>query len=187
LCKSGCKSTFLDPFYFFVHIFKFSTPKNGNAEKRFLLSAPFFQLPYERNSPRRCIGCVQHIYVLPVAQYCIPLWFPAAIESSKVKINSLFTKFLKRYLGLPYNTNNAIVHFLTNTVPLCHTLEQLVEKRYLNTRFPSLLDGVHITPPPQAPIAAYSPVSKVPSYFWLSEILTGLPVLPEPRRAIYPI
>ena len=65
-----------------------------------------------------------NIYVLPITTYCISTWLPMLKSTNdKNKINALFTKFLKRYLGVPYGTRNAIVHFLTNIVPLCSTLE----------------------------------------------------------------
>ena len=123
-------------------------------------------------------------YIRPIVEYCLPIWYPSATNSSKLQLNALYTKFLKRYLGVPYITNNAIVHFLTGTVPLCQTLDGKVEKYFFKIQFPSVLSGVHISPPTAPDDMDYNAIEAIPSYFWLSESLNKLPVLPEPRRAI---
>ena len=41
-------------------------------------------------------------------------------------MNAVFTKYLKRYLGLPFITNNSIVYQLTETHPLELKLEGIL-------------------------------------------------------------
>jgi len=83
----------------------------------------FSKLPL-KDLPLSVVLDAFRIYVLPVVTYSLPVWLPSLCLSSANKLNAVFTKFLKRYMGLPYNTNNAIVHFLTNAVPLSHTLKR---------------------------------------------------------------
>ena len=127
-----------------------------------------------------------NIYILPVFTYALPVWFPKITTSSRTKIDAVFTKFLKRYLGLPYLTNNATVHFLTNTMPLHRTLSTAAETTFYKISFPDALSGIHLSPPLQTPNdPAYSPVENIPPHFWLSAPITGnLPILPAPRRAL---
>ena len=61
-------------------------------------------------------------FILPIITYAIPAWFVKLPKSSSTKINSLFTKFLKRFLGIPYSANNNVVHFVTDSKPLSDTL-----------------------------------------------------------------
>lgn len=140
----------------------------------------FSRLPL-REIPLAVALDVFNTYVLPVIHYCLPIWFPSLCESSKSKLNAVYTKYLKRYLGVPYITNNAIVHFLTGTEPIT----SVVGRQFMNLRFPSALDGVKITPPAlDGKLELCSTISKIPTYFWASEILDGLPVLPTSRRAL---
>ena len=125
-------------------------------------------------------------YILPIITYALPTWQPNLTEATKKKLNALFTKFLKRYLGLPYNTNNAIVHFLTGTVPLTLLLSKLVHRAALRIMYPSSVSGVLTDlPPPPEDVEPYNPVPLIPPYFWLSTPLDGeLPLFPETRRAL---
>ena len=127
-----------------------------------------------------------NIYILPIITYSLPVWLPKLTAGAANRLNSMFTKYLKLYLGLPYCSNNAIVHHLTCTSPLTYTLNTLAEKSFLKVRYPPKIDGTHFTPPPPVPAQPYTPVNDIPSYFWKSPIrLNGhLPILPKPRRAL---
>ena len=124
------------------------------------------------------------VYVLPIFTYGLPIWLPKLTESAKSKLNSLYTKFIKRYLGLPYLTNNAIVHFISNTVPLSQHLNQFAHKTFFKLRLPEVLSGTKLEPPNELE-TLYNAIHKIPTDFWLSPPIEGpLPVLPEPRRAL---
>ena len=84
-------------------------------------------------------------YVLPILTYCLSVWADFTISSSsRNMLNAVFTKFLKRYLGVPYLTKTAIVYYITNTYPLVNELGQLLLNASLNVRYPSTLSGVKI-------------------------------------------
>ena len=67
-------------------------------------------------------------YVLPSYRYGLSLWLGRASEASMCALNAVFSKFLKRYLGVNYHTSNSITHFLTNTAPLTTTLKSLYSR-----------------------------------------------------------
>ena len=50
---------------------------------------------------------------------------PSIVINSLRAADATFTKYLKRYLGIPYHANNSITHYLTSTVPLTTTLNTL--------------------------------------------------------------
>jgi hypothetical protein len=80
----------------------------------------FAQLPM-KELPLDVILRLFNIYVLPIATYALPVWFSQATSSQTRPLNAVFTKYLKRWLCIPYSVNNAIVYHLTETRPL--TLE----------------------------------------------------------------
>jgi hypothetical protein len=125
------------------------------------------------------------IYVLPIISYCCPVWITQLTDSCSTKLNSIFTKFLKRYLGLPYLTNNAIVHFITKTRPLRYILNETAVKGFYKIVLPNALDGINIQPP-VVDNDSYDAFQGIPSYFLEGNnfLQLPLPILPEPRRAI---
>ena len=69
-----------------------------------------------KNFPLEVAKDIFSIYVLPIITYCLPTWFPLARQSSLARLDSVFSKYLKNYLGVPRGVNNALVHFLS---PFC--------------------------------------------------------------------
>ena len=112
------------------------------------------------------------IYVFPIFHYGIFIWFDSSSPTSKTLIDPVFTGFLKRYLGIPYCSNNALVYYVTGTVPLSHSLQAYVLKSYFRSNFPKLLSGYRApyfdkmsTPP-----APFNPIPSVPSHFWMNPL-----------------
>ena len=69
------------------------------------------------NQPSALLDQVFNVYVSPILTYAIPIWLPGMTASAEKTLNSLFTKFLKRYFRDGKNhdffTNNQkIVIFL---------------------------------------------------------------------------
>ena len=144
----------------------------------------FAKLPIKK-LPLEVVLQIFNIYVLPIITYCISTWLPMLkSESDKKKINSLFTKFLKRYLEIPYGTRNSLTHFITGTVPFCSILGDRAEKLHWKINYPHSLDGIIQFFPPEF-VFEYNLIAEIPSYFWASEVLqTSLPTNPESRRAL---
>ena len=105
-------------------------------------------------------------------------------EEMRKRVNAIFSKFLKRYLGLPYGTHNSLVHYVTGTVPLCSSLETKVGNFFLNIQYPSCMDGIRLQVPRET-FTEYVTVEHIPTFFWLTPpIQFPLPNNPELRRAI---
>lgn len=126
-------------------------------------------------------------FILSIFRYGLHLWLSKVSKASLSSLDSLFTKFLKRYLGLPYFTNNAVIHHLTNTIPLSHTLIKLAHSSPLKANFPRSFSGTRfsfMTSLPDPP-SDYSPISLIPSTFWLSPVISPdhLPTDPKIRRS----
>jgi hypothetical protein len=150
-----------------------------NAKVGFLFAKyPVKEIPLE------VALCIFQTYVLPIITYSLPVWFPRITEKGKDRLNSLFTKFLKRYLGLPYRTSNAITHHIAGTSPLTVYLHNRAMANFLKVTFPRAAAGILITPPSQEELE-YSVIKEVPTYFWLSRTMPhGLPLNPKSRRAL---
>ena len=134
--------------------------------------------------PLNVVIDVFNTYVLPIITYGLSVWLPGTSQSSLTKLNALYSKFLKRYLGIPYSANNAIVYFLCNACPLSHILERLHLKAALKVSYPREIQQFQITLPEEK-TDKYNPIPDIPSYFWLSLSLNGsLPLNPESRRAL---
>ena len=125
------------------------------------------------------------IYVFPVFRYGAGLWLSSCSKASISKVDSSFSKFLKSYLGLPSHTNNAIVHFLTGTVPLSLILKSNISSFTNGLCYPSCLSGLQLSflsniPPPEP----FSVLEMIPSSFWRSRMVDRLPNNYHYRRAI---
>jgi hypothetical protein len=143
----------------------------------------FAKLPL-KDIPLPVVLDIFRIYVIPILQYALPLWFPRATEEAKKRLNSVFTKFLKRWLGVPYGTYNGLVHYVTGTEPLCLSLGSRLSKAFLNISYPPSVEGIQLEVPEDVQ-DPYVNVMHVPSFFWLTPILQlPLPHSPEVRRAI---
>ena len=123
-------------------------------------------------------------YVLPIITYALPIWLPQATESQLGSINCVLTKFLKRFLGVPYATHNAIVYFITGNIPLSHRINGFLMSQFLRLRYPNGLDGVRITPPAIRDWQ-YSAEENLPNHFQLAPVIdiNQLPRDPKSRRA----
>ncbi|CAG0882032.1 unnamed protein product [Cyprideis torosa] len=137
----------------------------------------FAKLPL-KEIPLGVVLDIFNTYVLPIALYALPFWLPKATEEAKKRLNAVFTKYLKRYLGVPYATHNALVHFVTATEPLCSTLEPKIPKLFYYISYPPCLSGARLEVPDMPP-TAYFAAEHVPSY-WLTPVLKlPLPCAPE--------
>lgn len=123
-------------------------------------------------------------YILPVLCYGCHLWLPYLCVSSSNKINALWLKYLKRYLGVPYCTTSSLIYFFTQSSPLLHFLQHFAANSFLSTSFPSCLDGLKLQPPSFSFSSEQSLLASVPSYFWHSQVVHSIPLNPHSRRAL---
>ena len=112
------------------------------------------------------------IYILPIITHAISTWYPRATEPAICTINAIFTKFLKRYLGIPYGTCNMLVHFACETTPLDLRLGLICSCSFYKLIYPAKLGGVQFKPPPDPnpAIKYFNIYEEIPSYFWMSPV-----------------
>ena len=124
-------------------------------------------------------------FILPVYSYGLPLWLTNCADSSIQSINATFTKFLKRYLQVPYFSNNSIVHFLTSTTPLTEKLNQIAPNLIRSLSFPTSLHGHRISfLSCVSPPTLRSSFETIPSTFWASRMFHSLPVCQRARKRL---
>ena len=124
-------------------------------------------------------------YILPIFRYGLPIYINGLTKTSEESLNRVYTKFLKRYLGVPKYTNNAIVYHITNSQPLSHTLKQLAPHSTKSISVPPELSGYQLKFIQRLPVVeSYVNHHRVPSWFWLSQMLHQLPLDPYKRTQI---
>ena len=123
-------------------------------------------------------------YILPIFFYGLILWLPRISKNTSSQINSVFTKFLKRYLRVPKHSSNDLVHFLTESIPLHDTLLGMLQMSYSSLNFPPTFTGfrpaLHCDIPQSLP--NYNAAKNVPTHFWLGPIPTVIPLNPSLRH-----
>ena len=128
---------------------------------------------------------IYNCYVIPLFRFGLQLWLSSCSAAVLESVNSSFTKFLKRYLGVPYYCNNAITHYITKTIPLTSQLYNLLDSGLGAFRFPISLSGYQISflgdPRHNEP---YDPIEIIPSYFWRSRAYINLPTRFRNRKIL---
>jgi len=142
------------------------------------------RLPLNR-LPLHLVLSIFSCYTLPIFRYGLPLWLSSISNSIQQSVNAVFTKFLKTYLGVPFSSNNAITHFVTNTGPLMQTLREIAPNSLNVFLFPEVLHGhclsfIENNNPP----APYDHLREIPTFFWRSKIFSSLPVDPRVRKSL---
>ena len=126
-----------------------------------------------------------NIYILPIFRYGLPIYINGLTKTTEEKLDSVYTKFLKRYLGIPKYTNNAITYHLTDSQPLSHTLKELAPHSTKSISVPEELSGYQFKFIQRLKtVDRYVNFHKVPSWFWMSQILEQLPLDPYQRTNI---
>lgn len=57
-------------------------------------------------------------YILPTITYGTAVWYGKCSKQSMDALDTIFTKFIKMHLQIPFNFSNAITYHITSTVPL---------------------------------------------------------------------
>ena len=145
----------------------------------------FFRLPLQ-DLPLEVALDVFKVYVLPIVEYALACWLPNLCQSVESALNAVLSKFLKRFLGVPYSTYTSLVHFVTNTYPLCDYLRSVHQARFFTLKFPPCVSGLHFQVPENVtlPLGGSVDVENIPSFFWHSPVIEQLPVLSTPKRAV---
>jgi len=181
----------------FVYLgFNFSTQLSFSQHVRMINSKArakcgllFTKLPI-MDLPLHLVIDLFSIFILPVYLYGLPLWLSNCSSSSIQMLDATFTKFLKRYLGVPPHSNNACIHFLTSTIPLSDNLKRAAPNAIRALSFPPSLHGHQLSFFPQSSQGLdqvegqLKIIEKIPTTFWLSRTITSIPQHRQSRRRV---
>ena len=79
------------------------------------------------------------VYIEPIFSYGLAVVWGAVSKNSKMKMDAVWTQFLKRWLGIPVGSNNAYLYHYTNTIALSSWFDEvLFDKCWFNTQLPHL-------------------------------------------------
>ena len=124
------------------------------------------------------------VYILPVIEYASPIWAFGQKSSPTIDyLNATLTKFLKRYLCVPFRSDNAITHYLCQTTPLYDIVRERSSAFNSSIFHPDCLEGYNFTLL-TGEVPAYDPIDKIPSHFWRSKFVFKIPYNPHYRRKI---
>ena len=94
-------------------------------------------------------------------------------------------KFLKRYLGVPPHSNNAIIYHITGTTPLSEHFKTIAPTALGGISVPEELSGYQLKFLQQIPQPEeFNNIKDIPSWFWLSKQIHKLPTSFYHRRNI---
>ena len=113
-------------------------------------------------------------------------------------MNAVFSKFIKRYLNIPFTSNNNITYFVTSSIPLDAQLIHVKEraKYALSRQLSSTLPGYtfnflktkdNIAIDKTSYISdwiATQVIPNIPSYFWKSKVIINIPSKQNTRKTL---
>ena len=117
--------------------------------------------------------------VAPLFHYGLALWSSQVSNAALQSLDALWTKFLKRYLGLPNYANNATVLFITNTQPLSKSLRSRAPHETGGLTFPTSLSGLKLSflaDIEQSVQERYNPIPLIPTTFWNTRTIENIPM-----------
>lgn len=141
-----------------------------------------------KHLPFSLVVRVFQVYILPIYEYALPVWITSSVsQNAWGATNSVFSKYLKRYLGLPYSSNNAILYFLTGSCPIKVWLEGITAKRLAALQFGNDFSGLRLSLFDRLPNhhPDFDLLPSIPSYFWRSRTIPNIPINPTRRRNIF--
>jgi len=128
---------------------------------------------------------IYQCYVVPLFRYGMQIWLSSCSKAANKSANSNFTKYLKRYLGVPKYANNAITHYVTDTRPLLTQLNSFNHAGLGTFTFPPCLNGYQVSFLANLKQGEqYDPVKSVPTFFWRSRSYARLPTQFKNRQKL---
>ena len=136
----------------------------------------FSKLPIQ-NIPLHLVIDLFNTYIAPIFHYGLVLWVSKCSQNSMQALDAVWSKYLKRYLGLPPHVNNATVYHITGTEPFSNSLKAIAPQRLGGLSFPECFSGMMISfineqAPMQPP---FDPIPQVPTTFWASRMIVAIP------------
>ena len=161
--------TFTTQLSFSKHISK------ANAKARSKIGMLFTKFPI-RQLPLNLALKLFNIYVTPTYTYGLPIWITSVSKASLHQIDLVFLKFLKRYLGVPAHSNNAIIYHITETKPFSEYLKSIAPRSLGGILVPQELSGYQLNFLNQIPqLEEFNNIKDIPTWFWLTRQIFKLP------------
>ena len=147
------------------------------AKARSRIGLLFARLPLKEIPLHLAIQVFQ-VYVAPIFHYGLSLWISKVSEAAIQALNSVWTKFLKRYLCVPAWSNNAMVYYITSEQPLTKTLRNRARSQYGGLTFPESLSGMKLSFLDNITLDAtpYDPIPLLPTEFWSTRVIERIPI-----------
>ena len=134
----------------------------------------YAKLPIQ-DIPLRLVIRLFETYIAPSFHYGLPLWISRCSQASLQALDAVWTKFLKRYLGLPPYANNAIVLYISESRPLSESLKAIASQRLGGLVFPACFSGMKLSFITTAQQTIYDPIPAIPTTFWMSRYIHSIP------------
>ena len=125
--------------------------------------------------PLSTVLCTFETYLTPLFLYGLPLWISNCSRSSLQSLDALFTKFLKRYLGLKPWVRSAIVYFITEMMSYSNYLRAKSLHTTKSLIFPNCLSGLKLSILEHHETVEYWPIPLIEPTFWASRTFSVLP------------
>jgi len=158
------------------------------AKARARIGLLFAKLPLTHVPLQLAIQVFQE-YIAPIFHYGLPLWISRVSNSALQAMDAVWTKYLKRYLGLPAHANNATVFFVTKTEPLSKSLQLRAPHQTGGLLFPNKLSGMSLMflanlPQYDCKVDPFNPIPDIPSAFWISRTFDSIPTTAYYRKRL---
>ena len=126
------------------------------------------------------------VYIKPIYDYGAAIWTTKVSTNSKMNIDRVFLKYLKRFIGAPSGASNAITYFITKTKPFTQRLFENPTKPLQSINLSIPLTGHQLNLVKNRPeIEPYILHNEIPSDFHESEVVKefrGLPAKYQNRK-----
>ena len=137
----------------------------------------FANLPI-REVPLDMVINLFKIYILGLFQFGLPICRSKCATSAWEQLDFTFTKYLKRYLGVPKHSNNAITYHLAECIPLPFYMKSRIQKSVSVLRFPKEFHGAKLSfleNTESLETMEFNNCERIPSWFWVSRTFKDLP------------
>ena len=127
------------------------------------------------------------IYILGLFQFGLPIWRVQCAKSAWDQLDSTFTKYLKSYLGIPKYSNNAITHFLSETIPFSLYMMNRVQESISVLIFPKEYHNIKLSFLDYTADTAddlWNIYEKIPTWYWMTQTFEKLPTNPKYRKRL---
>ena len=145
----------------------------------------FAKLPIQ-NIPLHLVIKLFELYIAPIFHYGLILWISKCSQSSLRALDAVWTKYLKRYLGLPRYANNGVIYHITESQPLSNTLESIAPHKLGGLVFPQSFAGMKLSFISDKAISqsSFNPIPVIPTTFWVSRVVNCIPTMQHYRHRL---